>query len=70
MDHTLLSRHVLDDENVQFQIGQLANTLTSKMEFLGINKKAISNFQLLLLQTEVTYYRLTCGLSHLCLVKA
>ncbi|CAF98248.1 unnamed protein product, partial [Tetraodon nigroviridis] len=36
----------------QFQIGQLANTLISKMEFLGINKKAISNFQLLLLQTE------------------
>lgn len=39
--------------NLQFQIGQLANTLISKMEFLGINKKAISNFQLLLLQTEV-----------------
>ena len=37
----------------QFQIGELANTLTSKMEFLGINRKAISNFQLLLLQTEV-----------------
>uniref|UniRef100_A0A665UN13 Formin binding protein 4 n=1 Tax=Echeneis naucrates TaxID=173247 RepID=A0A665UN13_ECHNA len=36
----------------EFQIGELANTLTSKMEFLGINKKAISNFQLLLLQTE------------------
>uniref|UniRef100_A0A8C9X4W5 Formin binding protein 4 n=1 Tax=Sander lucioperca TaxID=283035 RepID=A0A8C9X4W5_SANLU len=36
----------------EFQIGQLANTLTSKMEFLGINKKAISNFQFLLLQTE------------------
>uniref|UniRef100_A0A3Q3X206 WW domain-containing protein n=1 Tax=Mola mola TaxID=94237 RepID=A0A3Q3X206_MOLML len=36
----------------EFQIGQLANTLTSKMEFLGINKKSISNFQLLLLQTE------------------
>uniref|UniRef100_A0A8C2JGP9 Formin binding protein 4 n=1 Tax=Cyprinus carpio TaxID=7962 RepID=A0A8C2JGP9_CYPCA len=35
-----------------FQIGELANTLTSKMEFLGIDKKAISNFQLLLLQTE------------------
>lgn len=38
---------------LQFQIGELANTLTSKMEFLGIDKKAISNFQLLLLQTEV-----------------
>uniref|UniRef100_A0A3Q0SYX9 Formin binding protein 4 n=1 Tax=Amphilophus citrinellus TaxID=61819 RepID=A0A3Q0SYX9_AMPCI len=35
-----------------FQIGELANTLISKMEFLGINKKGISNFQLLLLQTE------------------
>lgn len=70
LDYTLLVSHVLDEENVQFQIGQLANTLTSKMEFLGINKKAISNFQLLLLQTEVTYYRLTCGLSHHCLVKA
>uniref|UniRef100_A0A3B5KRI8 Formin binding protein 4 n=1 Tax=Xiphophorus couchianus TaxID=32473 RepID=A0A3B5KRI8_9TELE len=35
-----------------FQIGELANTLTSKMEFLGINKKTISNFHLLLLQTE------------------
>lgn len=38
---------------MQFQIGELANTLTSKMEFLGINKKTISNFHLLLLQTEV-----------------
>ncbi|XP_030650198.1 formin-binding protein 4 isoform X2 [Chanos chanos] len=38
--------------DLKFQIGELANTLTSKMEFLGINKKAISNFQLLLLQTE------------------
>ncbi|XP_066556798.1 formin-binding protein 4 isoform X2 [Amia ocellicauda] len=37
---------------LKFQIGELANTVTSKMEFLGINKKAISNFQLLLLQTE------------------
>lgn len=42
-----------DGEPRQFQIGQLANTLISKMEFLGINKKSISNFQLLLLQTEV-----------------
>uniref|UniRef100_W5MGC1 Formin binding protein 4 n=1 Tax=Lepisosteus oculatus TaxID=7918 RepID=W5MGC1_LEPOC len=38
--------------DLKFQIGELANTLTSKMEFLGINKKTISNFQLLLLQTE------------------
>ncbi|XP_039881088.1 formin-binding protein 4 [Simochromis diagramma] len=37
---------------LKFQIGELANTLISKMEFLGINKKGISNFQLLLLQTE------------------
>lgn len=43
----------------QFQIGELANTLTSKMEFLGIDKKAISNFQLLLLQTEVDIIPLT-----------
>ncbi|XP_041132281.1 formin-binding protein 4-like [Polyodon spathula] len=43
-----------EDDNVdlKFQIGELANTLTSKMEFLGINKKSISNFQVLLLQTE------------------
>ncbi|KAI4874960.1 hypothetical protein NFI96_032974 [Prochilodus magdalenae] len=41
-----------DTADLKFQIGELANTLTSKMEFLGINKKAISNFQLLLLQTE------------------
>ncbi|KPP68513.1 formin-binding protein 4-like [Scleropages formosus] len=38
--------------DLKFQIGELANTLTSKMEFLGINKKAITNFQLLLIQTE------------------
>lgn len=42
----------VETPELKFQIGQLANTLTSKMEFLGINKKAISNFQLLLLQTE------------------
>lgn len=41
-----------EEEDLKFQIGELANTLTSKMEFLGIDKKAISNFQLLLLQTE------------------
>lgn len=38
----------------QFQIGELANTLTSKLEFLGINRQSISNFHMLLLQTEVT----------------
>ncbi|XP_041651947.1 formin-binding protein 4 isoform X2 [Cheilinus undulatus] len=42
----------IETPELKFQIGELANTLTSKMEFLGINKKAISNFQLLLLQTE------------------
>ncbi|XP_069660354.1 formin-binding protein 4 isoform X2 [Haliaeetus albicilla] len=35
-----------------FQIGELANTLTSKLEFLGINRQSISNFHMLLLQTE------------------
>ncbi|XP_072241577.1 formin-binding protein 4 isoform X2 [Leuresthes tenuis] len=39
-------------ETPELKIGELANTLTSKMEFLGINKKTISNFHLLLLQTE------------------
>lgn len=38
---------------LQFQIGELANTLTSKFEFLGINRQSISNFHVLLLQTEV-----------------
>ncbi|XP_056137617.1 formin-binding protein 4 isoform X2 [Lampris incognitus] len=55
-EETTLSKTPLKEEvetpELKFQIGELANTLTSKMEFLGINKKAISNFQLLLLQTE------------------
>ncbi|KAM3870005.1 formin-binding protein 4 [Diretmus argenteus] len=42
----------VETPELKFQIGELANTLTSKMEFLGIKEKAISNFQLLLLQTE------------------
>ncbi|XP_042352216.1 formin-binding protein 4 isoform X2 [Plectropomus leopardus] len=42
----------VETPELKFQIGELANTLTNKMEFLGINKKAISNFQFLLLQTE------------------
>ncbi|XP_023811900.1 formin-binding protein 4 isoform X1 [Oryzias latipes] len=50
------SKPLIKDEvetpELKFQIGELANTLTSKMEFLGINKKTISNFHLLLLQTE------------------
>ncbi|KAM6321772.1 formin-binding protein 4 isoform 2-T2 [Podargus strigoides] len=37
---------------LQFQIGELANTLTNKLEFLGINRQSISNFHMLLLQTE------------------
>ncbi|KAM7414227.1 hypothetical protein PAMA_019175 [Pampus argenteus] len=47
-----LAKEEVETPELRFQIGELANTLTSKMEFLGINKKAISNFQLLLLQTE------------------
>lgn len=46
------TKEEVETPELKFQIGELANTLTSKMEFLGINKKAISNFQLLLLQTE------------------
>lgn len=46
------AKEEVETPELKFQIGELANTLTSKMEFLGINKKAISNFQLLLLQTE------------------
>ncbi|XP_060742180.1 formin-binding protein 4 isoform X2 [Tachysurus vachellii] len=41
-----------EEDTADLKIGELANTLTSKMEFLGIDKKTISNFQLLLLQTE------------------
>ncbi|XP_026874173.1 formin-binding protein 4 isoform X1 [Electrophorus electricus] len=51
-DRTVSKTQEEDTADLKFQIGELANTLTSKMEFLGINKKAISNFQLLLLQTE------------------
>ncbi|XP_055011605.1 formin-binding protein 4 isoform X2 [Boleophthalmus pectinirostris] len=46
------TKEEVETPELKFQIGELANTLTSKMEFLGINKKTISNFQLLLLQTE------------------
>ncbi|XP_030307136.1 formin-binding protein 4 isoform X2 [Calypte anna] len=41
-----------EEQDLKFQIGELANTLTSKLEFLGINRQSISNFHLLLLQTE------------------
>ncbi|CDQ72709.1 unnamed protein product [Oncorhynchus mykiss] len=54
-DRTLTNvppKEEVETPELRFQIGELANTLTSKMEFLGINKKTISNFQLLLLQTE------------------
>ncbi|XP_015237786.1 PREDICTED: formin-binding protein 4 [Cyprinodon variegatus] len=48
----LCNKEEVETPELKFQIGELANTLTSKMEFLGINKKTISNFHLLLLQTE------------------
>ncbi|XP_072291741.1 formin-binding protein 4 [Eucyclogobius newberryi] len=51
-DATNPTKEEVETPELKFQIGELANTLTSKMEFLGINKKTISNFQLLLLQTE------------------
>ncbi|XP_069750500.1 LOW QUALITY PROTEIN: formin-binding protein 4 [Narcine bancroftii] len=42
-----------DEENeVKFQIAELANTLSSKLEFLGISRQSISNFHFLLLQIE------------------
>ncbi|KAK2525228.1 Fnbp4 [Columba guinea] len=41
-----------DEQDLKFQIGELANTLTNKLEFLGINRQSISNFHMLLLQTE------------------
>ncbi|KAF3822067.1 hypothetical protein GH733_007441 [Mirounga leonina] len=41
-----------EEQDLKFQIGELANTLTSKFEFLGINRQSISNFHVLLLQTE------------------
>ncbi|KAG6923527.1 formin binding protein 4, partial [Chelydra serpentina] len=41
-----------EEQDLKFQIGELANTLTSKLEFLGINRQSMSNFHMLLLQTE------------------
>ncbi|XP_029438151.1 formin-binding protein 4 [Rhinatrema bivittatum] len=41
-----------DEQDLKFQIGELANTLTSKLEFLGISRQSLSNFHVLLLQTE------------------
>ncbi|KAM5247652.1 formin-binding protein 4 isoform 2-T2 [Ctenodactylus gundi] len=43
---------VEEEQDLKFQIGELANTLTSKFEFLGISRQSISNFHVLLLQTE------------------
>lgn len=41
-----------DDDQVKFVIAELANDLTSKLGFLGISTRAVSNFQLLLLTTQ------------------
>ncbi|XP_067406759.1 formin-binding protein 4 isoform X2 [Emydura macquarii macquarii] len=41
-----------EEQDLKFQIGELANTLTSKLEFLGISRQSMSNFHMLLLQTE------------------
>ncbi|XP_057275374.1 formin-binding protein 4 [Pezoporus wallicus] len=41
-----------EEQDLKFQIGELANTLTNKLEFLGIHRQSISNFHMLLLQTE------------------
>ncbi|KAE8606640.1 hypothetical protein XENTR_v10010808 [Xenopus tropicalis] len=45
---------VIEEENddLKFQIGELANSLISKLEFLGINRQSVSNFHVLLFQTE------------------
>ncbi|KAM8940416.1 formin-binding protein 4 [Pelodytes ibericus] len=43
---------VEEDEDLKFQIGELANSLISKLEFLGINRQSVSNFHVLLFQTE------------------
>ncbi|XP_073460532.1 formin-binding protein 4 isoform X2 [Aquarana catesbeiana] len=41
-----------EDDDLKFQIGELANNLISKLEFLGINRQSVSNFHVLLFQTE------------------
>ncbi|XP_044294187.1 formin-binding protein 4 isoform X2 [Varanus komodoensis] len=41
-----------EEQDLKFQIGELANMLISKLEFLGISRQSISNFHMLLLQTE------------------
>ncbi|KAM5137918.1 formin-binding protein 4 [Mantella aurantiaca] len=41
-----------EEDDLKFQIGELANSLISKLEFLGINRQSVSNFHVLLFQTE------------------
>uniref|UniRef100_A0A8C5QNX4 Formin binding protein 4 n=1 Tax=Leptobrachium leishanense TaxID=445787 RepID=A0A8C5QNX4_9ANUR len=41
-----------EDGDLKFQIGEMANSLISKLEFLGINRQSVSNFHVLLFQTE------------------
>ncbi|NP_001080107.1 formin binding protein 4 L homeolog [Xenopus laevis] len=41
-----------ENDDLKFQIGELANSLISKLEFLGINRQSVSNFHVLLFQTE------------------
>ncbi|KAM9302120.1 formin-binding protein 4 [Gastrophryne carolinensis] len=45
-------KHSEEEDDLKFQIGELANNLISKLEFLGINRQALSNFHILLVQTE------------------
>ncbi|XP_078076474.1 formin-binding protein 4 isoform X2 [Mustelus asterias] len=40
------------DDRGELKIAELANTLSSKLEFLGISRQSISNFHFLLLQIE------------------
>ncbi|XP_053305799.1 formin-binding protein 4 [Spea bombifrons] len=41
-----------EEGDLKFEIGELANSLISKLEFLGINRQSVSNFHVLLFQTE------------------
>ncbi|XP_063294117.1 formin-binding protein 4 [Pelobates fuscus] len=43
---------VEEGDDLKFQIGEMANGLISKLEFLGINRQSVSNFHVLLFQTE------------------
>ncbi|KAM3919818.1 formin-binding protein 4 [Leptodactylus fuscus] len=42
----------VEDDDLKFQIGELANSLINKLEFLGISRQNVSNFHVLLFQTE------------------